>query len=165
MACFMGAIRSSPAFTNPGRPTVYSHTIWGNIIPLDSAIGHVTLGILRVSVVISTANPSETCQEWPPTQKALNCLKLNNTCSGPSVICALVLGTGHKLRGEGTTKCENRGSETFCTPPSRQGKTFCNPPPFKGWKHFVAPFDSTAYPLRSCVKTTSTLFERPLQHG
>ena len=30
----------------------------------------------------------------------------------------------------GATKLENRGSETFCAPPSRQGKTFCAPPPF-----------------------------------
>ena len=31
--------------------------------------------------------------------------------------------------GGGATKWENRGSETFCDPPSRQGKTFC-PSPF-----------------------------------
>ena len=30
-------------------------------------------------------------------------------------------------REGGTTKWENRGSETFCTPPSRQGKTFRAP--------------------------------------
>ena len=28
----------------------------------------------------------------------------------------------------GATKWENRGSETFCAPPSRQGKTFRAPP-------------------------------------
>ena len=30
----------------------------------------------------------------------------------------------------GATKWQNRGSETFCAPPSRQGKTFRAPPPF-----------------------------------
>ena len=38
----------------------------------------------------------------------------------------------------GATKWENRGSETFCAPPSRQGKTF-RAPPFKEWKLFVTP--------------------------
>ena len=38
----------------------------------------------------------------------------------------------------GATKWENRGSETFCAPPSRQGKTF-RAPPFKEWKLFVPP--------------------------
>ena len=33
----------------------------------------------------------------------------------------------------GATKWENRGSETFCATPSRQGKTF-RAPPFKEWK-------------------------------
>ena len=32
-------------------------------------------------------------------------------------------------RGGGATKWENRGSETFCAPPSRQGKTCYDPPP------------------------------------
>ena len=36
----------------------------------------------------------------------------------------------------GATKWENRGSETYCAPPSRQGKTF-HAPPFKEWKLFV----------------------------
>ena len=38
----------------------------------------------------------------------------------------------------GATKWENRGSETFCAPPSRQGKTF-SAPPFKEWKLFAPP--------------------------
>ena len=38
----------------------------------------------------------------------------------------------------GATKWENRGSKTFCAPPSRQGKTF-HAPPFKEWKLFVPP--------------------------
>ena len=38
----------------------------------------------------------------------------------------------------GATKWENRGSETFCAPPSRQGKTF-HAPHFQEWKLFVPP--------------------------
>ena len=38
----------------------------------------------------------------------------------------------------GATKWENRGSETFCAPPSRQGKTF-RAPPFKEWKLYAPP--------------------------
>ena len=45
---------------------------------------------------------------------------------------SLITGRG------GATKWENRGSETFCAPPSRQGKTF-RAPPFKERKLFVLP--------------------------
>ena len=38
----------------------------------------------------------------------------------------------------GATKWENRGSETFCATPSRQGKTF-RAPPFKEWKLYAPP--------------------------
>ena len=38
----------------------------------------------------------------------------------------------------GATKWENRGSETFCAPPLRQGKTF-RAPPFKEWKPYAPP--------------------------
>ena len=39
----------------------------------------------------------------------------------------------------GATKWENRGSETFYAPPSRQGKTFRAPPPFKERKVLAPP--------------------------
>ena len=42
------------------------------------------------------------------------------------------------MRRGGATKWDNRGSETFCAPPSRRCKTF-RAPPFKMWKPFVPP--------------------------
>ena len=51
--------------------------------------------------------------------------------------------------GGGATKWENRGSETFCAPPSRQGKTFC-PPPFYRVAFFCAP------PPITMAKTSSS---------
>ena len=62
----------------------------------------------------------------------------------------------------GATKWENRGSETFCAPPSRQGKTFCAPP-FKDWKLFAPPYNM-AKTSSYYVKTTPKLFVPPLQH-
>ena len=46
----------------------------------------------------------------------------------------LVINYGER----GATKWENSGSETFCTPTSRQGKTF-HSPPLKEWKLYATP--------------------------
>ena len=47
---------------------------------------------------------------------------------------SLITGRGGLQNGK------NRGSETFCAPPSRQGKTFCAPP-FKDWKLLAPPYN------------------------
>ena len=76
----------------------------------------------------------------------------------PWVILLTVLRDWSLITGRGgATKWENRGSETFCAPPSRQGKTF-HAPPFKEWKLLRAP--PTIW-----LKTTSKLFVPALQHG
>ena len=59
------------------------------------------------------------------------------------------------------TKWENRGFETFCPPPSRQGKTF-HAPPFKEWKCFRAPSPFNMAKTSSyCVKYTPKLVVPP----
>ena len=68
--------------------------------------------------------------------------KLNSEISDP-VIRKGGASVAHKglviNYGEGgATKWENRGSETFCATPSRQGKTL-RAPPFKEWKLYAPP--------------------------
>ena len=64
----------------------------------------------------------------------------------------------------GATKWENRGPETFCAHPSRQGKTFRAPPPFKEWKLYALPYNM-AKTSSYRVKTTPKLFVPPLQNS
>ena len=63
-------------------------------------------------------------------------------------------------RGGGATKWQNRWSETFWAPPSRQGKTF-HAPPFKEWKLFAPHPFNMAKTSSYCVKTTPKLFLSP----
>ena len=63
------------------------------------------------------------------------------------------------ITGRGGQKWENRGSETFCAPPSRQGSTFCAPP-LKEWKLVVPPCNM-AKTSSYRVKTTPKLFAPP----
>ena len=74
----------------------------------------------------------------------------------------------------GATKLENRGSETFCATPSRQGKTF-RAPPFKEWKLYAPPLQyglnfklpRKIYPKTFCAPPSEwlKLFPPPLFVG
>ena len=66
---------------------------------------------------------------------------------------SLITGRG------GATKWENRRSETFCAPPSRQGKSF-RAPPFKEWKLFGPPYNMVKTSSYR-VKTTPKHFPPP----
>ena len=63
----------------------------------------------------------------------------------------------------GATKWENRGSETFCTPPLKTEQNFSRHP-FKEWKLFASPINMSKTSSYS-VKTTPKLFVPPLQHS
>ena len=74
----------------------------------------------------------------------------------------------------GATKWENRGSETFCATPSRQGKTF-RTPPLKEWKLYAPPLQygynfklpRKIYPKTFCAPPSEwlKLFPPPLFVG
>ena len=74
----------------------------------------------------------------------------------------------------GATKWENRGSETFCATPSRQGKTF-RAPPLKEWKLYAPPLQygynfklpRKIYPKTFCAPPSEwlKLFPPPLFVG
>ena len=58
--------------------------------------------------------------------------------AAPPLISARTKGLVINYGEGGATKWENRGSETFCATPSRQGKTF-RAPPLKDWKLYAPP--------------------------
>ena len=60
----------------------------------------------------------------------------------------------------GATKWENRGSETFCATPSRQGKTF-RAPPLKSGNFTRPPPYNMAKTSSYRVKSTQKLFVPP----
>ena len=62
----------------------------------------------------------------------------NRECEIPLHVFFLLRDWSLIRGGGGATKWENRGSETFCATPSRQGKTF-RAPPFKEWKLYAPP--------------------------
>ena len=86
----------------------------------------------------------------------------NITCLGDDCK-GLVINDREGGGGGGATKCENRGSETFCAhPPLKQGKTFRAPPPFKEWKLYTPPYNM-AKTSSYRVHTTPTLFVPPFR--
>ena len=86
------------------------------------------------------------------------CMSLEILCHKDSITCykGLVINYGE---GGGATKWENRGSETFCTPPSRQGKPFCAP--LLKSQNFLRPHFNMAKTLSYCIKTTQKLVVPP----